>query len=88
MSVENMDKIFQPKSIAVIGASERQGSVGGALMRNLIDRGFAGDIYPINPKHNKMWKRCAYPSLKDIGIAVDLAVVATPIVSVPQIVRE
>jgi acetyltransferase len=83
-----MDKIFHPKSIAVVGASERQGSVGEALMRNLIDRGFAGDIYPINPKHNKMWKRCAYPSLKDIGIAVDLAVVATPIVSVPQIVRE
>jgi acetyltransferase len=88
MSVENMDKIFQPKSIAVIGASERPGSIGAALMRNLIDSGFAGDVYPINPKHNIMWERTAYPSLKDLNIAVDLAVVATPIVSVPQIVRD
>ena len=88
MSVENMDKIFYPKSIAVVGASERQGSVGAALMRNLIDRGFPGDIYPINPRHNIMWKRSAYPSLKDLNIAVDLAVVATPIASVPQIVRD
>ena len=50
MSVENLEKIFQPKSIAVVGASERKGSVGAALMYNLIERGFAGDIHPINPK--------------------------------------
>ena len=51
MSVENLDKIFRPDSIAVIGAGERQGSIGAALMRNLIQGGFAGEIYPINPKH-------------------------------------
>jgi acyl-CoA synthetase (NDP forming) len=55
MSVENLDKIFQPNSIAVVGASERKGSVGAALMHNLIKRGFAGDIFPINPKHKKLW---------------------------------
>jgi len=53
MSVENLDKIFQPKSIAVVGASERKGSVGAALMHNLIERGFAGEIFPINPNHKK-----------------------------------
>ncbi|MEJ2285914.1 MAG: acetate--CoA ligase family protein, partial [Desulfobacterales bacterium] len=88
MSVENMDKLFQPKSIAVVGASERQGSVGAALMRNLLDRGFPGDIYPINPNHNQIWNLSAYPSIKDLKTPVDLAVVATPIVSVPQIVRD
>ena len=51
MSVENLDKIFQPKSIAVVVTSEKKGSVGDALMRNLIERGFAGEIRPINPNH-------------------------------------
>ena len=88
MTIDNLDKIFQPDSIAVVGASERQGSVGAALMRNLIDRGFSGDIYPINPKYNIIWKRSAYPSLKDLNIPPDLVVVATPIISVPQIVRD
>ena len=54
MSVENLDKIFQPKSIAVVGASERKGSVGAALMRNVIERGFVGEIHPINPHHKKI----------------------------------
>ena len=88
MSVENMDKIFHPKSIAVVGASEKRGSIGAALMRNLIDCGFAGEIYPINPKHDIMWKRSVYSSLEDLNMPVDLVVVATPIVSVPQIVRD
>ena len=88
MGIENLDKIFQPNSIAVVGASERQGGVGAALMRNLIDFGFGGDIYPINARHNTIWKRPAYPSLKDLNITVDLVVVAAPIASVPQIVRD
>ena len=54
MSVENLDKIFQTKSIAVVGASERKGSVGAALMHNLIERGFLGEIFPINPNHKKI----------------------------------
>ena len=61
MSVENMDKNFHPKSIAVIAAGEKQGSAGATLMHSLIDCGFAGDIYPINPKHSIMRKRCPYP---------------------------
>jgi len=63
MSVENLDKIFQPKSIAIVGASERKGSVGAALMHNLIERGFAGEIHPINPNHLKIWKLPSCPSI-------------------------
>jgi len=88
MSIENMDKIFWPKSIAVVGASERKGSVGAALMHNLIERGFPGEIHPINPNHYKMYKLPASPSIKDLNAPVDLAVIATPIASVPPIIRE
>jgi acetyltransferase len=88
MSVENLDKIFQPKSIAVVGASERKGSVGEALMRNLLDRGFPGEIHPINPNHKKIRTLPACPSIRDLEVPVDLAVIATPITSVPQIVKD
>ena len=88
MSIDNMDKIFRPESIAVVGASERKGSVGAALMHNLIERGFPGQIHPINPNHKKLWKLPACPSIKDLKTPVDLAVIATPITTAPQIVKE
>ena len=88
MSIDNMDRIFRPESIAVVGASERKGSVGAALMHNLIERGFPGEIHPINPKHRKLWKLPACPSIKDLNAPVDLAVIATPITSAPLIVKE
>jgi len=88
MSVDNMDKIFRPGSIAVVGASERKGSVGAALMHNLIARGFPGEIHPINPNHKNIYKLPACPSIKDLKAPVDLAVIATPIASAPQIVHE
>ena len=88
MSIDNMDKIFRPESIAVVGASERKGSVGAALMHNLIERGFPGEIHPINPNHKKLYKLPACPSIKDLKAPVDLAVIATPITSAHQIVKE
>jgi acetyltransferase len=66
MSVEDMDKIFHPKSIAVIGAGAKQGSAGATLMHSLIDCGFAGDIHPINPKPKIMRKRCPYPDQYEV----------------------
>jgi acetyltransferase len=88
MSVENLDKIFQPKSIAVVGASERKGIVGAVLMRNLLEYGFSGEIHPINPNHKKIGKLPAWPSIRDLKAPVDLAVIATPTRSAPQIVKE
>ena len=88
MSVENLDKIFQPKSIAVVGSSERKGSVGAALMHNLIERGFAGQIFAINPKHKKIGKLPAHPSIRDLEVPVDLAIISTPITIVPQIIKD
>jgi acetyltransferase len=88
MSVENLDKIFQPKSIAVVGASERNGSVGAAIMRNLLERGFSGEIHPINPNHKQIGKLPACPSLRDLKAPVDLAIISTPISLAPQIVKD
>jgi len=78
MSVENLDKIFQPNSIAVVGASERKGSVGAALMHNLIERGFCGEIFPVNPNHKKIGRLPAYPSIRDFEVPVDLVISPYP----------
>jgi acetyltransferase len=88
MNVINLDKIFYPKSIAVVGASERPGSIGNALMRNLIERGFRGQIHPIHPNHKEVWNLQAYPAVVDLKSPVDLAVISTPIALVPRIVEQ
>jgi acetyltransferase len=88
LGIENLDKIFRPNSIAVIGASEKNGSIGTILMRNLIEGGFPGSIYPINPNHSKIWQRPAYPTIKDIRAPVDLAVVAIPIAAAVPVIRD
>jgi acetyltransferase len=88
MSIENLDKIFRPKSIAIVGASERKPSIGSTLMHNLIEGGFPGSIHPINPHHKTLWQRPAFPSIKDLKTPVDLAVISIPIAAAVQVVRD
>jgi acetyltransferase len=88
MSIDHLENMFRPASIAVIGASEKEGRVGWAVMRNLISGGFNGEIFPINPRHKYLWDRRAYGSVRDIKNAVDLAVIATPIRFAPKIISE
>ncbi|GAB6095818.1 bifunctional acetate--CoA ligase family protein/GNAT family N-acetyltransferase [Desulfatiferula olefinivorans] len=88
MGIEYMDKIFKPRSVAVVGASNREGSVGYAIYRNLIQGGYEGPIYPVNARHRSVWNETAFESVSDIGRPVDLAVIVTPIATVPQIIRE
>lgn len=83
-----LDKIFNPKTIAVIGASDRRGSVGYSLMDNLINSDYAGTVYPVNIKHEHIHSIKAYSSVKDIPDKIDLAIIATPANSVPDIVRD
>ena len=68
MGVENLNKIFNPKSIAVVGASEKKESVGYKLLYNLINAGYKGDIHPVNPGKDMIQGFHAYPSVKDIGM--------------------
>ncbi len=77
-----------PKSIAIIGASESEKKFSGTFVPNLIKWGFKGEVYPINPKRTEIMGLKCYPSLKDVPGSVDLAVVAVPSPFVPQVVRD
>ena len=83
-----MDKIFEPESIAVVGASEKEGSIGSVHVQNLIQGGYQGKIFPVNPHYTSTHGLKAYPSISRIDHAVDLAIIAIPISSVPSVIRE
>lgn len=83
-----LDAIFTPQSVAVIGASEKAGSVGRTLLWNLISNPFGGTVYPVNPKRDSVLGIKAYPSLESIPGTVDLAVIATPAPTVSRIIKE
>jgi acetyltransferase len=88
MSIYNMEKMFHPKSVAVIGASEKKGSVGFAVMQNLIHGEYPGNIYPVNPNYKTIFEKPACATLLDINNSVDLVVIGTPINTVPAIIKE
>ena len=88
MSISNIDKLFCPQSIAVVGATEREGSIGHAVMANLTGNGFLGDIFPVNPRHDTLWGLKARAAITDITAPPDLAVIVTPIQTVPKIVKQ
>lgn len=73
-----LKNIFQPKSVAVIGASREKGKVGHSVLSNLINGGFAGEIYPVNPKSKTILGRKCYQSVLDLPGEIDLAVFAIP----------
>ena len=83
-----LDVNFNPKSVAVIGATEREGSVGRTIVWNLMTNSFGGTIFPVNPKRSSILGIKAYPSVSAIPEQVDLAVVVTPAPTVPDIIRE
>ncbi len=83
-----LDSIFSPGSIAVIGASQTEGSVGRAVFNNILLGGFTGIVYPVNLKAHSVCGVRAYPSISDISEKVDLAVVIVPAAAVPEVVEE
>ncbi|MBN1948665.1 MAG: CoA-binding protein, partial [Candidatus Cloacimonetes bacterium] len=87
METKKLNKIFNPKVIAIIGASAKEGSVGHALMKNIIGSGFDGIVYPINPKRSNILGVKSYQSLEEIPDRVDLAIIATPARTVPEVVE-
>ncbi|MGB5713277.1 MAG: acetate--CoA ligase family protein, partial [Waterburya sp.] len=82
-----LDFIFAPKTVAVIGATDRPGSVGRTLLWNLISNPFGGTVYPVNPKRDNVLGIKAYEDITAIPEAVDLAVIATPALTVPTVIR-
>jgi acetyltransferase len=82
----SLQPIFSPKSVAVIGATEKVGSVGRTVLWNLISSPFGGTVFPVNPKRENILGIKAYPSIKDIPDPIDLAVIVTPAPTVPDII--
>ena len=79
-----LEPFFQPKSIAVIGATQTPHAVGNTLLQNLIKGKFPGKIYPINPKYPSLFDVKCYPSITDVPDDVELAVIITPAKTVPH----
>jgi acetyltransferase len=88
MSQYNLNRIFKPRHVAVVGASEKAGTIGNALVRNLIAGGFAGMLLPVNPKYKAIHGHECFGSVSVLEMGVDLAIIATPIHSVVDIVNE
>jgi len=83
----NLDAIFKPKSVALIGASPEPNKIGHALLRGLL-KSFPGKIYPINPKYKELMTLDCYKNISDVPGKVDLAVVAVPAPIVPDIMQD
>lgn len=87
MGIHNLDRMFRPKSIAVIGARQKPDSIGAIMMRNLKEGGFGGDIFPVNPRRSHIMGYKAFSSVDAIPSPVDLGIIVTNIKAAPGIVE-
>lgn len=88
MGQYHLSRIFKPNQICVVGASEKAGSIGNAIMSNLINGNFPGQLLPVNPKYKTLHGLRSFKSVSDLETGIDLAVISTPIQTVPDIVEE
>jgi acetyltransferase len=88
MSIRNLQYLFEPKSVAVIGASQKEHSVGATVLRNLTEGGFKGAIFPVNPKYDTLGGLKVYASVKDLPDTPELAVICTPPSIIPDLIAE
>jgi acetyl coenzyme A synthetase (ADP forming)-like protein len=87
-SLRVMTRLMRPRAIAVVGASETEGKIGNSVMRNLVDGGYAGEIYPVNPKASTILGKQCYADVADLPDGVDLAVFAIPAKFVPEVLAK
>lgn len=76
--MSSLEAVFRPRSVAVLGASRRRDAIGGAILHNLIEQGFQGPVYPVNPRASHVQAIPAYPGVESIPGPVDLAVIVVP----------
>ena len=88
MKKHYLQKIFEPQSVAIVGASESKDSVGAQVLRNMCENGFKGVIYPVNAKHKKVQGIKTFASISDIDHPIDLVVIAVKAKAIPKIMRE
>lgn len=83
-----MKELFKPKSIAVIGASREPGKVGYVVLKNIIESGYKGEVYPVNPRADKILGLNAYKSILEVSSDIDLAVIVVPAQAVLDVMEE
>ncbi|KAB2922239.1 MAG: GNAT family N-acetyltransferase [Dechloromonas sp.] len=83
-----LNTLFAPQSIAIIGASERPQSVGAVILGNLLSGGYQGKVFPVNPRHATVLGQACWPSIEEVGVRVELAIIATPARSIPEIMAQ
>jgi len=83
-----LDKLLNPKSVAVIGAAREEGKVGNVILANIIKAGYTGQLYAVNPKAGEILGVRSYPSILNIKSSVDLAVIVTPAKTVPALIEQ
>ncbi|HLJ39585.1 MAG TPA: bifunctional acetate--CoA ligase family protein/GNAT family N-acetyltransferase [Steroidobacteraceae bacterium] len=88
MSGHNLNYLLAPRSVAVVGASDREGSVGATVMRNLLAGTFQGPVWPVNPRHPRVAGVRAFASALELPATPELAVICTPAAAVPQVVAQ
>jgi acetyltransferase len=88
MSIRNFESLFRPRSVALIGAGNRPGSVGAVVLRNLRRAGFHGKVLLVNPHHETLDGLPVYPKVAKLPSAPDMAVIVTPPATVPGLIAE
>lgn len=88
MTVRNLNHLLHPASVAVIGASDRPGSIGATVMKNMVCAGFTGNVWPVNARHARVAGREAWPDVASLPQAPALAVICTPAQTVPGLVAQ
>jgi acetyltransferase len=85
--MDNLENLFNPKSIAIVGATEEKGKVGNALSENILNLGYSGDVFLVNPKHQTLFEKKCYSALEEIEEDVDLAIIAIPAKFVSEVIK-
>jgi acetyltransferase len=88
MSTRNLSSLFRPKSVAVLGAAERDNTVGSLVMRNLLHGGFTGPIMPVNAKLQSVGGVLAYKTVESLPVVPDMAILCTPPNTIAEDIRK
>src|SRR5687767_5620643 len=88
MSDHYLSRLFEPASVAIVGATERSDAVGRVLVENMVSSGYKGELYGVNPRAKRVLGVPCYPSVREVPKRVDLAVVATRAEAVPAVIED
>jgi len=83
-----IEKLFNPQSVAIVGASKHEEKLGFQVLKNIIKSGFTGEIFPVNPEAGEILSKKSFQNVAEISQNIDLAIIVVPALVVPQVLRE